>query len=341
MKKKISIAVLFSFIPVLTQAFSDVSVLNPLYTHISYVAEKGILKGYADGTFGTDKIINRAEALKSILTSTEEEIPEVGDRKFSDVPADTWFAKYVNHATSMGIVSGDAQTGMFSPAREVNRAEFMKMIIKAFDIDPAKFIYTAEINDISEGAWFGPYLNFAVKFKIITLSDGNVFPGKSVSRGEAADLIFKTLQAGGGLRPQILINLIEEHLVQTMRLLEEKKTSAAGLMVSMAEKFSRLAITVSSDNVVVAADKTVQAVKSLVAAYTAGEKGQIEAIITESKAAWVSADEAGRLNPEHPEMAESIKHLAHQLADKAREVKQQLEESGVKIMDGPPEGFEQ
>ena len=157
-------------LPPSTKAFSDVTIGDTLYAPTTYLEQIKVFKGYEDGSFGKDRIINRAESLKTILTAAEHEVPEQIASKFTDVPADVWFGPFVNYAADLEIVSGDADTGQFAPARTVNKAEFLKMLLKAFEIDPANFTLEASAADVPQDAWFAPYLQFAVQFNVITLS---------------------------------------------------------------------------------------------------------------------------------------------------------------------------
>ena len=55
--------------------------------------------------------------------------------------------------------------------------------------------------------------------------------------------------------------------------------------------------------------------------FYAGENGRIEDALKSAQNSWELADEASRLNPGQYGMANSIKNLAHGLADKSRNMK--------------------
>mgnify|MGYP003496571495 CR=1 FL=1 len=50
--------------------FSDVTTYNHYYTAIQYLADEGIIHGYADGTFRSDNKVSRVEFLKILLASS-------------------------------------------------------------------------------------------------------------------------------------------------------------------------------------------------------------------------------------------------------------------------------
>lgn len=307
-------------------AFSDIQITSPLYMPTTYLSAKNIIGGYDDGSYKPQNIINRAEALKLILVATDKEIEAVTTSQFGDVPAGAWFAKYVSYAANQKIVSGDDTTGMFAPDRVVNRAEFLKMLTKSFDIDTSKYVLNVKSNDVPEEAWFAPYVNFAVKFEIMEKnSEGNALPDNGITRGEAAQMIFRILKKGQGLDPQKLLELTEAHLVKTLEYVESDNLLAAGFVVSMAESFSNVVAeipAVSKNPVVLGSVSTAQALKHLVGAYSAGKNGRVDDVVLASKSAWKAADEAFKLNPTNEVMTNKIKLLATGLANQAREVKE-------------------
>jgi len=90
--------------------------------------EKGIVEGYADGTFRPDAPVTRAEAVKILMNTTD--LPKVDTYKeqfFTDVPLFEWYAPYVHQAATYGLVSGYGD-GTFRPSQPMTRAEMAKMI---------------------------------------------------------------------------------------------------------------------------------------------------------------------------------------------------------------------
>lgn len=322
MKLQKYLAVLSFVFPALCGAFPDVQIQNWQYKSVEYLNAKKIIKGYPDGTFKPEKNVNRVEALKLILAATEKNLQtENTQNPFPDVPSESWFFPYVSYASAQNIVKGDAQTGLFSPAREVNKAEFLKMLLLAFDIDPLKFSTSEiEINDVSESDWFAPYLKFAVKFEIIKKDDqGNGNPGKILNRGETAQIIFNILKNGKGLDPQTLLNIIESRLIVSVNHLEKADLFGSSTNASVANDFSEILISfLPENNVVQAADKIAKALKSLIGAYVAGQNGLSEDVITASKQAWQWADESLQLNPSQEGITTEIKKFAESMANKAR-----------------------
>lgn len=320
-------------------AFSDVSWDTAIYRAITYVSEKGIISGYDDGSFGVHDPVNKAAALKVILTAAEVDIADefaIPERFYTDVAEDDWYTKYIVAALNEGILSIDPEdeNPEFHPANEVNRAAFIKMMLSTFGVSPEKFaLEDVEVVDVPEEAWFAPYMKFSVKFNVVTLNEnGEALPGQVITRGETVQYLYETLKQGKGLSPQTLLMLTENHLVQTIEKIEANQFPGAGLAVDIAEKFIELTVKMLPDNnIVQSAHKTVLSVKSLVGAYAAGEMGRVDDVLVNTGAACTLASEAGELNPGQATMTDAIKHLAHGLAAKTREVKEKVEEEKARI----------
>ena len=307
------------------ESYHDITLNSTIYSSIEYLTEKEVINGYNDGTFGPDKPINRAEALKIIILSAGEEFTH-GESGFTDVPNDAWFAPYVSYAKSQGIVKGDP-SGNFSPGRQVNKAEFIKMVLEAFRVDLSEYTIEISVPDAPTDQWFSNYVRFAAQFHIIDLDGlGNANPGTYLTRGESAEIIYRTLKSGQGLDPQVTLELAERHLVYALQILQNKEMVIAGLSVSAARKFIEALSFIARNPVVIAATDTTDAVQSLIGAYIAAENGLLNDVILAAKNAWSIADkiEASEASEGLKVMALSIKDLAKGIADRAREVKGNL-----------------
>jgi hypothetical protein len=129
---------------------------------------------------------------------------------YPDVLLQEWFYYCVEIATEMGIVhgykgeddSGRNATGLFLPLENISRAEAVKVFLEAadFSILSSRTIFddTDESgNDISEGWYYGPELNYiftAVELGLLDLDDQErVYPERKITRGEMAEMAFKVL----------------------------------------------------------------------------------------------------------------------------------------------------
>ena len=99
------------------------------------------MTGDTDGSFRPNDTITRAEACRmiySIRTNSDDASAYANmQTTFTDVPADAWYAGYVKHCQSVGIVSGRSET-VFDPNSDVTGVELALMCLRVMGYDPAK-----------------------------------------------------------------------------------------------------------------------------------------------------------------------------------------------------------
>ena len=101
----------------------------------------GVMTGDPDGAFRPNDTITRAEACRmiyTIRTGTDDASSYANmQTTFTDVSSDAWYAGYVKHCQSVGIVSGRSET-TFDPNSDVTGVELALMCLRVMGYDPAK-----------------------------------------------------------------------------------------------------------------------------------------------------------------------------------------------------------
>lgn len=299
--------------------FNDVSRANKYYTAVTYLNQEGVIQGYGDGTFKPDNAINRAEVLKIILGGSGIEADLDFSADFPDVQADHWFAPYVIKAKSMGFVQGNDIDGTFTPARQVNLAEFLKMLLSANSLDPASYTFDNPIPNIPADVWYAPYVNYAAVLGIIAKdAQGNIDAGKLLTRGDVINIMYLLNIIRKGKDTQFLLNRAEAELAQI-------EVYIAANEIALAKNASELAVDITqqayknlpTNNVVLGAAKIARAYDYLVNAFVAGiQKKNAE-----------SADFANQAIDKATEAWESnnaTQPIARHIKDRAREILAQV-----------------
>ena len=172
-------------------AFNDVPSTHPNYESINYVQAKGIVQGYADGTFKPDNPINRAELTKIIMATNLEADTisscPLGTIALSDVPVNAWFAPFVCSAKQNSVIQGYPD-GTFKPAQNVTFVESAKIISLGFGENLAP----------DPELWYRPYVSYLSGEKAIPSSINDV--AQNITRGEMAEMIYR-LHAAVSSRP--------------------------------------------------------------------------------------------------------------------------------------------
>lgn len=161
--------------------FKDVKLYEE---EITYLSDKGIIKGYEGGYFKPEVSIKRIQAVQMILREkgiTDFTAPNPG---FTDMkPGDYGYAE-VSKAVQLGIIGGktDAKTGKkyFDPMGTLTRGQMAKILVLAYDI---KGTYNGSFTDVSPSSEVHGYVSALAANNITTGYGDNTFrPNATMSR---------------------------------------------------------------------------------------------------------------------------------------------------------------
>jgi hypothetical protein len=113
------------------QHFTDVPPSDPFYCYIETAYGRGIISGYADGTFKPGNNVTRAQLCKIVVLAEGwpmSECPKFG--VFSDVPASDPFFCYIMIAYGHSIITGYSD-GTFRPGNSATRGQICKIVYGA------------------------------------------------------------------------------------------------------------------------------------------------------------------------------------------------------------------
>lgn len=114
---------------------------------------------------------------------------------FSDLGQVSWAGQGIRALASRGIVQGTGD-GKFLPSVKVTRAEFVSMLMRAFELnDPSA---SSNFSDIQAGAWYYEAVASAQKLGIVNgKSDGSFGIGDAISRQEMAAMAYRAASQAG------------------------------------------------------------------------------------------------------------------------------------------------
>lgn len=312
-----------------TSSFKDVQAGTSLSAAVEYLKAKGVIGGYADGTYRPSQKVKRAEALKIIVAAVSAgQSLTARELAYTDVPASSWFAPYVSVALhDLGIIDGPPKTSTFRPEANIQKVEFLKLLFGAYKVDVAGAYSEIKLplaNDVLDtGAWFYPHMRYAISSSVTTVTpDGNLNPGAELTRGNIAEMMHRYLTYRDGLRMQALLSVAENDLVNTLSKIQEKDVmqaelaSARALLAARGANASREGLPI-----VQGALKITEAFRALVRAYRAGIEGRLDNVIELSKDAWNKADQADNFSGELSELTKQLQTIASSMANEARALK--------------------
>lgn len=268
MKKVLSLilvctALASSLLSAQAATFPDVPESNYSFPAVEYFAGLGVLSGYKDNSTGIsyfkpEQKVNRAEAVKMILAGSTQKYTiqtALTSNLFPDVTKDAWFAPYVAVALSNSIVKGDDKTGRFDPGRTVNKAELMKMVILANKVDLSGKLSGVETNvasDVPASAWHYDFMRFGKEYGIIFPDRmGNMSPGKELTRGEVAEIMFNMHKVIKGGKTQEYLSRTEAKIFSAITKINLQDYRGATEDMKKATNYVSTALTQSPNEMIV------------------------------------------------------------------------------------------
>ncbi len=156
------------------------------------LSKRGIINGYADGSFRPENHITRAELAK-VLTAAFGSA-EGAAAAFSDVTADSWYYPYIANALAQGIVTG-YEDGSFRPDAFVTKQDAVLMMYRAMLLKkslPAG--YAVFKDDLSISSYAIDATRCLGELGIITGNEAKEFmPQTNITRAEIAAVVCRGL----------------------------------------------------------------------------------------------------------------------------------------------------
>ncbi len=176
-----------------TYALNDISGYQ-WEASVRYLADRGVVAGYPDGSFQPKRVLNRAELTKIVLEATFDpvEFQDAADDCFPDVRRTDWFAKYVCFAKEVGIVKGYSD-GTFRPSAQITQPEGLKIVLESF----------YEKIPTSPGQWYRTYFDEADYSGMSYFARNSKPETHLLTRGEMAYFVAWNLDEEASLPDQI------------------------------------------------------------------------------------------------------------------------------------------
>lgn len=155
---------------------------------ILYLHRKGIIGGYADGSFRPNKPVTRAEAVAMLGRALE--LPgSQAPTKFSDVSASSFASGFIKSATDNRIISGFPD-GTFRPGNNIIRGDVAVILNNAFGFPETDKVF---FHDVPRKHYFNAINNMAAANITTGFSDGSFRPDQTITRVEFAVFLAKAL----------------------------------------------------------------------------------------------------------------------------------------------------
>lgn len=173
--------------------FKDVS---SYVDEIMYLTDKGIIKGYPDGTFKPNNPITRLQAIQMIFKEKGiVDFSDVTDPGFVDVsPGDHGYEE-IAKAAELGIINGKTNAQgkrYFDPNGNLTRAHAAAILVSAYDL---KGTHPNDFKDVPKDNWAHDYVSTLVANNITTGYTNDEFkPNSTISRQHFAVFMARSLE---------------------------------------------------------------------------------------------------------------------------------------------------
>jgi len=186
--------------------FTDISSTDKNALYINYMAKRGLITGFPDGTYHPGEGLTRAQAAVLFckirgLNSTDK------DSTFSDVAGSHWAAGYIAAAVKAGYITGFPD-GTYRPQAILTRAQGINLFLQiATEKDSSEEI--PALQDLDKNHWAANSLAIALAAGMIEAEDNNIKPEQSFARGDLARALSILLTKDPGLNQQELIGKLK------------------------------------------------------------------------------------------------------------------------------------
>jgi N-acetylmuramoyl-L-alanine amidase len=186
-------------------SFSDIKGTESYARAVYALAEKGIVEGRADGTYGPNDSLTRAQMAVFLLRTLG--LPEFTGQPFFDVQLTDWFAGAVGALYQKGLIQGTSSV-TFSPTDPISRQQGVTLVMRSLafylETNPQTGLEFELANDQKQ-PWLAGFRDRQMIAAAHTLSvanayrlgivdgsaDGWLFPQCNLTRAQMAVLIYR------------------------------------------------------------------------------------------------------------------------------------------------------
>ncbi len=169
--------------------FPDIADYTWAKEAINGLYEKNIVSGTGNGLFEPERDVSREEFVKMLVLAKGYSLSEETSA-FSDVDNDEWYAPYVNIAYSNAIVSG-VNEAQFGIGQKITRQDAAALIWRS-EGNPVAEVGSSFADESEIADYAVPAIAWMQKNEYISgYEDGTFQPQKSITRAEAAKILFQ------------------------------------------------------------------------------------------------------------------------------------------------------
>ena len=169
--------------------FADVPTSHEAYDEVSYLVDRGVIKGYTVNgkpMYKPGEQVKRWQVAKMVLLAAGINVQSTSKSSFTDVKAGSEESMYVEKAVQLGIIAPTSST-TFSPYIAIKRDEMAKALAVAFKLDVAKYeSLELPFSDMKPSNSYYKYVSAIYYSGITKGTAGKYLPANQVTRSQFA-----------------------------------------------------------------------------------------------------------------------------------------------------------
>lgn len=171
---------------------------------MEYLVQKGIIGGYADGTFRPNEVVTRAQAAIMIGRALGLPGEQPVDARFKDVPASVTGSGFIHQLELIGVAAGYGD-GTYRPHNPVNRGDATIHLIKSTLAPSDRKGYPEHpFKDVSTSQASGKYVIIAYQNGIVDgYADKTFRPYEHITRAQFSVFLSRSLQSERQSAPEL------------------------------------------------------------------------------------------------------------------------------------------
>ncbi|AZN41244.1 glycoside hydrolase family 3 N-terminal domain-containing protein [Paenibacillus albus] len=173
------------------QAFTDLTNAKWAEDGINYMAHRGTVAGYGNGTFKPEGLVTRAQAVTFMVRELYPDKLAKADLTYKDVPRNHPFFREITIAAEMGL-SGGFPDGTFHPDEPISRAETAAFLSRAYQLK--RGTQQVSLTDTNTHWAAEPIAIMSSNGLIGGYSDHTYRPDRSVTRAEYAVFMARVIR---------------------------------------------------------------------------------------------------------------------------------------------------
>lgn len=177
--------------------FKDLKKGSFSYNEVVDLANRGIIGGFADGTFRPSQAVTRGQSAKLLAEMLDLDLENVKDPKYKDIPKTHPYYKYIAALANKRIISG-YKNGKFGPNDKLKRNQMAKILSESFGFNTTA-VTKLPFKDVDVKDNEAKYIQALLDMNITNGTTPTTFsPNGIVSRGQMATFMHRSDKATNG-----------------------------------------------------------------------------------------------------------------------------------------------